>query len=118
MLFRSLPVLVPSFLLQPLVENALRHGVARKAGRSTLALAVDLTDGILTVTVDDDGAGLPPGFDVARDAGTGLRNIRVRLQQLYGDAARLSIAPAPLEGTRVRIVMPADSAAGRIRESA
>jgi two-component sensor histidine kinase len=114
----TLPVLVPSFLLQPLVENALRHGIARKPGGSTVSIAAAVTDGVLAVTVDDDGVGLPPGFDLARDSGTGLRNIRVRLQQLYGDAARLSIEAAPRSGTRVHIVVPAGRPAVSIRESA
>lgn len=103
----SLPMMVPSFLLQPLVENALRHGISKKPGRSRLAVTTSVVGAFLHVTVDDDGAGLPPGFDVARDAGTGLRNIRVRLQQLYGQGASLTINAAPDEGTQVVIVLPA-----------
>ncbi len=116
----SLPMLVPSFLLQPLVENALRHGVSRKAGRSRLAVTTAVIGAFLHVVVDDDGAGLPPGFDLAKDAGTGLRNIRVRLQQLYGQSASLTINAAPLEGTQVVIVLPANhvSASAQARETA
>lgn len=103
----ALPVPVPSFLLQPLVENALRHGLARKAGRLTLEVRARLDSGTLRVEVRDDGAGLPPGFDVDRDGGTGLRNIRSRLLQLFGTAARLTIEPVAAGGTLVVVLVPA-----------
>ena len=79
--------LVPAFLLQPIVENAFRHGIGAKAGRCRLELAAAMIGGRLRVTVRDDGAGVPAGFDLARDAGTGLSNIRTRLQNLYGGPA-------------------------------
>jgi signal transduction histidine kinase len=104
---QAAPVMVPSFLLQPLVENALRHGVAKRPGRGRIAIDATLADGRLLVTVDDDGNGLPAGFDLDRNAGTGLRNIRVRLEQLYDHDARLVVEPAPGGGTRVSVTLPA-----------
>ncbi|MEQ1910772.1 MAG: histidine kinase [Vicinamibacterales bacterium] len=103
----SLSVPVPSFLLQPLVENALRHGIARKAGRSSLAITANVVDDILRVEVRDDGVGVPPGFDIVRDAGTGLRNIRVRLQQLYGAESSLTLRSTPQGDTVVTVTLPA-----------
>ena len=114
----ALPVQVPSFLLQPLVENALRHGLARKTGRMTLDVRGRISGDTLLVEVCDDGAGLPPGFDVARDGGTGLRNIRSRLQQLYGSAAQLGIDAATGGGTRVSVRLPAAHATALSKVSA
>ncbi len=114
----ALPVQVPSFLLQPLVENALRHGLARKTGRMTLDVRGRVSGDTLLVEVSDDGVGLPPGFDVARDGGTGLRNIRSRLQQLYGSAAQLAIDAATGGGTRVSVRLPAAHAAALSKVSA
>ena len=114
----ALPVMVPSFLLQPLVENALRHGFARKSGRSRLDINASLSEQGLDVAVRDDGTGLTPGFDLERDAGTGLRNIRTRLQQLYGADAHLELRSAPGGGTLVSVRIPTDDATARARASA
>jgi two-component sensor histidine kinase len=97
---------VPTFLLQPLVENALRHGISRKAGRSRLDVTAAIDADGLRVNVRDDGVGLAPGFDLDRDAGTGLRNIRVRLQQLYGADASVSMASPASGGAVVSVVVP------------
>ncbi len=112
------PLAVPSFLLQPLVENALRHGIARKPGRACLDITAAVKDGTLALSVTDDGAGLLPGFDLDRHAGTGLRNIRVRLQQLYGPAASLRVDPASPGGTVVTVRLPAERDEARQRVSA
>lgn len=97
---------VPTFLLQPLVENALRHGVARKAGPSRLEIGATRTQQMLRIWVSDDGVGLPPGFSLERDAGTGLRNIRVRLQQLYGPDAALTVTAREDGGVRTTVTIP------------
>ena len=114
----TLPVMVPSFLLQPIVENALRHGVARKPGRCHLEVSATLEGPSLRVQVTDDGAGLVPGFSLDQNAGTGLRNIRVRLQQLFGVGARLTVDSRQGGGTIVDITMPADAEGKRARASA
>lgn len=114
----ALGLFVPSFLIQPLVENALRHGIARKPGPTVLEVTASIVDGTLRLDVQDDGAGLMPGFSLDRNAGTGLRNIRTRLQQLYGSSARFSIEPRPEGGTRVSVVLPVEHDATRARASA
>jgi two-component system LytT family sensor kinase len=98
---------MPILLLQPLVENALRHGIARRSGPARVEIGGRLEGGTLRLWVRDDGAGLPAGFDIATDAGTGLRNTRSRLKQIYGAAARLEIQPAAPSGVSVEVVMPA-----------
>jgi two-component system LytT family sensor kinase len=90
--------LVPAFLLQPIVENAFRHGIGGKASRCRLELSASLAGGRVRIRVVDDGAGLPAGFSLDRDAGTGLSNIRTRLQNLYGPPATLTVAEAPATG--------------------
>ena len=110
--------LVPAFLLQPIVENAFRHGIGAKAGRCRLELSAAMIGGRLRVTVRDDGAGVPAGFDRGRDAGTGLSNIRTRLQNLYGGLASISVAAAPGGGTLVTIDLPPEPPADLARASA
>jgi signal transduction histidine kinase len=90
---------VPSFLLQPVVENAFKHGLARRSGPCCLELAASVDGSELHLSVRDDGAGLPPGFNLSDRAGTGLRNARLRLQRLYGGAAQLRLEPAEGGGT-------------------
>ncbi len=110
--------LVPAFLLQPIVENAFRHGIGAKAGRCRLELSASLVGGRLRVTVRDDGAGVPAGFDLARHAGTGLSNIRTRLQNLYDGPASIGVAAAPGGGTLVTVDLPPEPPADLARASA
>jgi LytS/YehU family sensor histidine kinase len=103
---------VPSFLLQPVVENAFKHGFARRSGACRLELAASVDDGQLHVSVRDDGAGLPVGFNLAEHAGTGLGNARLRLQRLYNGAANLQLERADGGGTIAHIRLPLDTAGG------
>jgi two-component system, LytTR family, sensor kinase len=115
----TLSIMVPSFLLQPLVENALRHGIARKAGHSRLDVRAHVdAEGQLVVEVQDDGSGLPPGFDLDQAAGTGLRNVRVRLQQLFGPTASLTVFSPGGLGTIVRVMLPASEGTSLAKETA
>ena len=100
---------VPTFLLQPLVENAFRHGVARQSGPCRVEVSASVQDGELHVRVLDNGAGLPAGFDVESHAGTGLRNVRHRLQRIYEGAAGLELGPANGGGTVAHVRIPAHS---------
>lgn len=96
---RRLPL--PPMTLQPLVENALKHGLGGRLEGGRLGISTELSGEALRLTVTDDGAGLPARWS----EGTGLGNLRRRLATLYGDAARLSVeAAAP--GTRVTVEVP------------
>jgi hypothetical protein len=99
-------VAVPTFLLQPLVENALRHGAAPQAGTCHVRIGACKEAGRLHLWVQDDGAGLPAGFDMARHAGTGLNNTRSRLAQLYGSAASFDVRADDGSGAIVEIAFP------------
>jgi two-component system LytT family sensor kinase len=99
-------VTVPTFLLQPLVENALRHGAAPRAGTCHVQIGACTEAGRLRLWVSDDGVGLPRGFDIGRHAGTGLSNTRSRLAQLYGAAASFDVRTGDAAGTIVEIAFP------------
>ena len=98
--------LVPTLLLQPVVENAFRHGLSRQTQQGRLAIDAVLELDVLRITIADDGVGVPAEFDVDRQAGTGLRNVRARLAQLYGGAAHFEIRRAADAGTIVTIALP------------
>ena len=72
----------------------------------------------LRVWVRDDGVGLRAGFALARDAGTGLRNIASRLERLYGPGATLTVRPNDGEGTLVELVLPTTTEAAGVRGAA
>jgi two-component system LytT family sensor kinase len=97
---------VPAFLLQPVVENAFRHGFARRSGSCHLELAASVDGNHLHVSVRDDGAGLPPDFDLTEHAGTGLGNARLRLQRLYDGTAQIRLERADGGGTIAHIRLP------------
>jgi two-component system, LytTR family, sensor kinase len=105
---RCSEVTVPTFLLQPLVENALRHGAAPRTATCHIQIGACADAGRLRLWVKDDGVGLPNGFDLARDAGTGLGNTRSRLAQLYGAAASFDVRAGAV-GTVVEIALPFSS---------
>ena len=101
---------VPTFLLQPLVENAMRHGLSGdgQTCHVEIGAAVNNGDG-LRLWVSDDGRGLPPGFDLQQHAGTGLRNTSSRINRLYGPAARLTVRNNIPGGTTVEVTLPGTS---------
>ncbi len=97
--------LVPHLLLQPLVENAIRHGISRRRGPGRVEVRAALGDGGLRLVVRDDGAGYAEGRPGSGN-GIGLANTRARLAALYGPAHRFRIGPEEGGGTRVEITLP------------
>ena len=106
----SLDCLIPAFTLQPLVENAVRHGIATQPEGGTLTVSSRLENEALVLEVADDGAGAD-ATTVARASGVGVRAVRQRLETRFGARARLAIKTAPGGGFSVLISLPAHAAA-------
>jgi two-component system LytT family sensor kinase len=97
--------LVPHFILQPLVENALQHGVARRAGAGRVTVQGSRRGDSTVLTIRDDGPAREPGQgDVAE--GIGLSNTRLRLERLYGSNQSLTMTPIVEGGMQVELVLP------------
>ncbi len=99
---------VPALLLQPLVENAIRHGIAETTGPATLALGARVADGALLIDLANDGPPLPPGFDPAKATGLGLALTVRRLSLLHAGADALAIRSTP-GGVTVRLTIPSNA---------
>ncbi|HTL04599.1 MAG TPA: histidine kinase [Gemmatimonadales bacterium] len=100
---RALDAYVPNLVLQPLVENALKHGIARRASAGDLAIRASAENGTLTLSVADDGPG-PNGN--GHGEGVGLRNIAARLGHLYGARAGLRLERGPGGGALATLTLP------------
>jgi LytS/YehU family sensor histidine kinase len=98
--------LVPNLLLQPLLENALKHGIGRSAEAGSIKITAIKYDGRLSITVADNGAGLRNNWQLKTSSGIGLANTIARLQQLYGDNYRFDIRNRDQGGVEVEVVMP------------
>ena len=96
---------VPEFVLQPLVENALRHGLARRVTATLLRIAARREEGDLVLSVTDDGPG-PGEPPVEVTTGVGLMNLRERLASLYGARARLDLVATPGGGAVATVRLP------------
>jgi signal transduction histidine kinase len=96
---------VPGFLLQPLVENAVEHGLVGKSEGGRILLRAAGGDGSLHLTVKDDGVGLPPSWN-GNGSGFGLKSVTERLRALYGDRGRLEIANGDGVGVTVTVTIP------------
>jgi len=99
-----LNALVPTLILQPVVENAIRHGLEPRTGQGRLSLEATGEGGRLELVVRDNGAGLEG--EAAPTRGIGIANTRARLLELYGNKASLTLANVPAGGCEVRIVLP------------
>jgi two-component system LytT family sensor kinase len=116
----SLDVVVPSMLLQPLVENSIKHGLGPKVEGGSIHLRSRLTDSRLIIEVEDNGVGMG-GAQLEESSswsgmGIGMANISERLQVLYGDTARMTIDSHEGKGTLIRIRLPLVEAASSVPE--
>jgi LytS/YehU family sensor histidine kinase len=101
-----LDALVPNLLLQPLVENSIRHGVSRSATTTTITVSAAMNDGTLSLCVSDDGPGFADGLPHETNGGLGITNTRERLNQLYGSASSLQLENRAPRGAAVNVSLP------------
>jgi signal transduction histidine kinase len=102
---RARSLLLPGLILQPLVENAVQHGISKKIGGGTVVIGAALDDGTLRLTVRDTGTGMRAA-DGVFERGVGLRNVRDRLVKLYGPDYAPTISSVNGEGTTVTLRIP------------
>jgi two-component system, LytTR family, sensor kinase len=108
---RTLEVLVPCMMLQPLIENSIKHGLEPRLQGGTITLRSRVRDATMIVEVEDDGVGMADdrsrdiGYS-SRGNGIGMRNVRERLEMLYGNGARFEVISRPGRGTRVTLEIP------------
>lgn len=107
---------VPTLILQPIVENAIIHGVAKKPEGGIVRIGIDQADGHLLLQVSDTGVGMSPeriteilGPDQSKTSSIGLRNVDRRLRVLYGEEFRIEIQSEPKRGTWVQIKLPLET---------
>ena len=104
----ALAASLPSFALQTLVENAVRHGAAPRIETTTVKISAVLTATMLTLIVTDNGSGADMQ-EAERSPGTGLRRLRERMRWLYGDRAQLQLVSAPNAGFAATVIVPQDA---------
>jgi signal transduction histidine kinase len=113
---QALDARVPNLILQPIVENALRHGVAPRSSPGRIEISAKRNNGSLRIQVQDNGPGLPistaTGLPGTFREGLGLANTRARLEQLYGEEHRFELANGPAGGLVVTLEIPAREEAG------
>ena len=104
----SLEVVVPSMLLQPLVENSIKHGLSPKMGEGRLTIRSTRENGHAIIDIIDNGVGIvgPTHVERVKAGGIGLRNVNERLRVIYGANYQLQLDSVPGEGTCARIVIP------------
>jgi two-component system LytT family sensor kinase len=102
-----LDTVVPSMMLQPIVENSIKHGIEPKVGEGTITIRTTRNGGDIVIDVIDNGVGVEPSqAPRVQGTGIGLRNVNERLRVIYGSNYQLQLDSLPGEGTCVRIAIP------------
>ena len=96
---------IPSLILQPLVENAIEHGIAKRARGGRVQVSASSQNGILSFIIYNDGPSLPPDWE-SSPPGIGIANARARLQVLYGDRVAFGMQNRGLDGVEVLLSLP------------
>ena len=111
----TLDLVVPSMLLQPLVENSIKHGIEPRVGEGCITIRSTLQNGHAIIDVIDNGVGVQPDqASRVKGTGIGLRNVNERLRVIYGSNYQLQLDSVPGEGTCARIIIPELNVAARI----
>lgn len=102
----TLDASVPNMILQPLVENAIKHGIGPRSSGGRIEIAAHRQNGTLHLRVSDDGRGLPNGEQAALREGVGLANTRARLAHLYGSQHNFELISSPQRGLTLELEIP------------
>jgi len=102
----TLDAMVPNMLFQPIIENAIKHGIAERTDLGHIEIRTKRHDGKLRITIEDDGPGLASGSDAVASQGIGLRNTRARLDHHYGNDHHFSLENTPAGGLLVTVDIP------------
>jgi two-component system, LytTR family, sensor kinase len=102
----ALDALVPPLILQPLVENAIRHGIERRAAPGRVDVAVARQNGTLVLRVEDSSDGVAPAAPGRDGGGIGLSNTQTRLRHMYGERQRFELAGTPDGGAVALVELP------------
>lgn len=113
----TMDVLVPSMMLQPLIENSIKHGLEPRISGGTITLRSRIDSGAIVIEIEDDGVGVSPDRKQTQSVGEqrggiGMRNVRERLDVLYGGAGSFEVVSRPGRGTRVILSIPLATAPG------
>ena len=104
----TLDCMVPSMLLQPIIENSIRHGLSSKVDGGMIRVTSHLSDDRLHIFIEDDGIGMSESkLETLFEKGIGVSNVNERLKVLYGEEYRMWVDSKPGEGTRTGIELPA-----------
>jgi len=95
---------VPSLILQPMVENAVKHGIAKRTQGGSISIGASRTNGTLTLSVRNDGPSLPADWEIG--SGIGIANVRTRLQSLYGEGFTLTLRNQDAGGVEASVSLP------------
>jgi two-component system, LytTR family, sensor kinase len=111
----TLDIIVPSMILQPLVENSIKHGLSRKVGGGRITITTMLRNRHAIIEVHDDGLGMTEErLEHALEGGIGLNNVNERLQTIYGAHYQLKLTSIPGKGTCARVEIPELTVADRV----
>ncbi len=102
----TLNTLVPSMIIQPLVENAVKHGISTRLEGGRIVIRTRRGMGAVIIEIEDNGDGLPQGEPAAEGHGIGIANVNERLNVIYGEQCKIELVSAPHEGTVARIEIP------------
>jgi two-component system LytT family sensor kinase len=103
----TLDIILPSMLLQPLVENSIKHGLSRKVGGGQITIRARMKETHAIIEVEDNGHGMTEDrLESALGSGIGLSNVNERLRTIYGAGSRLKLTSTPGEGTCVSVEIP------------
>ena len=110
----TLDALIPNLITQPLVENAIRHGLAPRAAPGSVSLSAQRANGRLELRVRVDGVGLREGWSLASKKGVGLLNTEARLRQLYGSDFALEVRNRDQGGVEALLSIPLRRTSGAV----